>query len=286
MSHGFSIDNDNDLIARLRDRIADPDRRVDSRPSELDSLIGGMGFGGLVAMGRSLTADLDRLVADGPDPAIHARALTAHQMMSTPAARPLPEVATPEGLLRAETRLGFQLPPLLRRIYLELANGGFGPGFGIVGIRGGWTTSHGKTLEDLYVEMSEGDPDEPAWRWPLGLVPVVDLGGGFSCIDTTTPAGRVIEWDPEEIDEDAWARSFRVEAPSLAAWLTAWLNAPSLDDQMTQLMADAQATAMATSRAYWAAMTPEQKAAMGLDGIDLDDAVYPEYRQPRPTDAN
>src|SRR5436305_15331855 len=39
----------------------------------------------------------------------------------------------------AEKALGFLLPPLLREIYASLANGGFGPAYGLVGLSGGYT---------------------------------------------------------------------------------------------------------------------------------------------------
>lgn len=44
-----------------------------------------------------------------------------------------------EGQIReTEQQLGFPLPPLLRLLYTEIANGGFGPGLGIVGTPGGF----------------------------------------------------------------------------------------------------------------------------------------------------
>ena len=36
----------------------------------------------------------------------------------------------------AEQSLGFYLPHLLREIYTQVGNGGFGPGYGIDGTRG------------------------------------------------------------------------------------------------------------------------------------------------------
>jgi cell wall assembly regulator SMI1 len=38
--------------------------------------------------------------------------------------------ATEEEVTQAEMQLGFALPSLLRRVYLEVGNGGFGPGYG------------------------------------------------------------------------------------------------------------------------------------------------------------
>jgi hypothetical protein len=41
--------------------------------------------------------------------------------------------ATPEDVQATEQALGFALPPLLRAVYLQVANGGFGPGTGLTG---------------------------------------------------------------------------------------------------------------------------------------------------------
>src|SRR5205807_2116845 len=46
--------------------------------------------------------------------------------------------ATEDQIRETEQQLGFPLPPLLRLLYTEIANGGFGPGLGIVGTPGGF----------------------------------------------------------------------------------------------------------------------------------------------------
>lgn len=46
--------------------------------------------------------------------------------------------ATEEQLRATEQALGFPLPPLLRALYAQVANGGFGPDYGITGARGGF----------------------------------------------------------------------------------------------------------------------------------------------------
>ena len=48
--------------------------------------------------------------------------------------------ATEEQLARTEEVMGFAHPPLLRALYLQVANGGFGPGTGIIGAFGGYCT--------------------------------------------------------------------------------------------------------------------------------------------------
>lgn len=46
--------------------------------------------------------------------------------------------ATEDQIRETEQQLGFPLPSLLRLLYTEIANGGFGPGFGIAGTPGGF----------------------------------------------------------------------------------------------------------------------------------------------------
>jgi hypothetical protein len=269
-----------ELIERLRRRSADPDRRLDCRPDSLYDALSRLELGDMLSLGRSMAQDLQRLVARGPDPELTARAASIERAMATPADRPLPPPATPTDLAAAEARLGLTLPPLLRRIYLELANGGLGPGYGIVGVAGGWTTDRRKSIEDLYEELSDPDPDHPGRRWPTGLVPIADLGGVFACTDTTADAGRIVEWDPEEIDErgadGGWSRSFREVAPSLAAWLEAWLDAPAGGSQasMHEELARSMAQVPEVTRAYWASMTPEQRAGYGLPETGWGRALF------------
>ena len=52
-------------------------------------------------------------------------------------ARPLPEPVSREAVKVAEERLGFPLPPLLGALWVEVGNGGFGPGYGLFGLEGG-----------------------------------------------------------------------------------------------------------------------------------------------------
>lgn len=82
---------------------------------------------------------------------------------------PLPPLApaSAEAVADAERRLGHRLPPLLRRLYREVANGGFGPGYGILGVAGGHPDDLGMTAANLL------DPQEfpGLFRSPTGDAP-------------------------------------------------------------------------------------------------------------------
>ena len=62
--------------------------------------------------------------------------------------------ATEEQLRATEETLGFPLPPLLRALYAEVANGGVGPVQGVMGAIGGFEDNHG-TIVDAYLEKKE-----------------------------------------------------------------------------------------------------------------------------------
>ena len=79
-------------------------------------------------------------------------------------------------LARSERRLGFRLPPFLGEVYQQVGNGGFGPGYGLIGLPGGFAHDEGKSIVELYHEYHVDSPDDPSWQWPDGLVPVCDWG--------------------------------------------------------------------------------------------------------------
>jgi hypothetical protein len=252
------------LIERLRARAADPDRRVDVGQNQFMAGVSAMDLGGLLGMLGSVSGDLQRVVAANQsgapiDPEIHARTEALGAAMSTPVATSLPPPASPEAVAAAESRLGILMPPFLRRVYLEVADGGFGPGGGLLGVSGAIAA-----LE----RIRTGDELPRGRSWPDALLPVVERDPGFSCVDCSTPDGRVVDWDPEALaefsSENAFAASFADEAPSVEAWLETWAGAKTQAEQHAEMMQDAMTNAMAQSRAHFAAMTPEQKAAFGL----------------------
>jgi hypothetical protein len=144
--------------------------------------------------------------------------------------------ASEEQLLATEEALGFPLPPLLRTLYAQIANGGFGPGYGLHGALGGFDeagnlvdgyTFHRTRSElidlEAYASASSIDAsiDLPDTVWPRYFLYLCDWGcATTSCLDAVT--GRVYVRYPSHTEIHAF--TLRLEAPSLDAWLELWLT--------------------------------------------------------------
>jgi hypothetical protein len=122
----------------------------------------------------------------------------------------------------AEADLGFPLPPDLRRFYLEVADGGVGPGDGIYSLA---------ELLAKHREMTEEPVGPQGQSWPAHLLAI--QGDDWDLVSIDRETGRLVYWDLEELDDDdepppdnpTWAASFVPEADSLTTWLSAWLTA-------------------------------------------------------------
>jgi len=163
--------------------------------------------------------------------------MNEHYPRSSHAAQPAS--ASADAIARAEARLGKPLPALLRTLYLEVGNGGFGPGFGLLGVAGGFPDDRGHDALALWEQWTgEPPPGHQAWAFPPRYLPIAHWGcSAYSCVDLDDPAGRVVRfWAdrfvPVEEDEDeeiqpttraTFAQLFEDEAPSLTDWLERWL---------------------------------------------------------------
>jgi hypothetical protein len=146
--------------------------------------------------------------------------------LGRPAEAPPPSVFPPpcgrDDVAAAEAALGVTLPPLLVRLYTEVADGGFGPGDGaepIAELAGLW--------ESYAVELVES---EDVGEWPAGVVPFCELDQTLTaCVDCTTPDGAVVAFEFDDMDPDdpdGLAAALTVVAPSLAEWLADWVDQP------------------------------------------------------------
>ena len=138
---------------------------------------------------------------------------------------------TSEVLDSAERRLGFKLPQLLRRIYTEVANGGFGPSYGLLGICGGAANEDRRDSVELYEWFRKARPDDDHWHWPERLLPLGHLGCAmFCCADCSSETTPIIWFEPNpHEDGEPWTDCFIPFAESLGEWLTAWLDGEADD---------------------------------------------------------
>ncbi|HEY6410855.1 MAG TPA: SMI1/KNR4 family protein, partial [Ktedonobacteraceae bacterium] len=97
--------------------------------------------------------------------------------------------ASEEQLRATETALGLLLPPVLRALYAEVANGGFGPGAGIQGALGGYgsrTDEPGCTIVDEYHIRSQVGYANMGRSDPVRLVDLADYAQHWK----PTPSGK------------------------------------------------------------------------------------------------
>jgi hypothetical protein len=102
--------------------------------------------------------------------------------------------ASEDSVWLAEANLGFALPELLKSIYLNVANGGFGPGYGIIGVAGGHRSNLGNLVE-TFSEIKRGAA-YLGLKWNPKLLPFCEWGCNiFSCVDCSDPGNLVFRSD-------------------------------------------------------------------------------------------
>ncbi len=150
-------------------------------------------------------------------------------------------IVTDEQLLQTEQVLKFSLPPVLRALYTQLANGGFGPGYGIDGVLGGYhSDSYGESMVFRYLhsrrnstivdlldyeqKLSPGRGIEiPDDIWFDRCLAICHYGSGiYTYYDCKS--GYVFEYGA--IREVARRRYYtlNIVAYSLEEWLERWLK--------------------------------------------------------------
>jgi len=125
--------------------------------------------------------------------------------------------------------LATELPPAVRRLWGQVANGGFGPGYGILGLQGGFRSDLGDdAVSDYRARRLPPGPDEPSWKWPKGLLPICDWGCAiYSCVDLGSDTADVYRFDPNAVADD-WNVAWFTESRDLESWLRGWLDGEDL----------------------------------------------------------
>jgi hypothetical protein len=165
--------------------------------------------------------------------AIRAR-LRTQQVDMHWSAPPPPKPADPADIAADEKRLGFALPPLLKRIYVEIGNGGFGPGYGLTGLTNVVPDDLGHTVPASYELRRHQDPADSKWKWPFALLPICHWGCAIvSCVDCSNSNFAMRVFDPNvHDDEQDWTDSSFDDAASFEAWIGAWADGGDLWEKM------------------------------------------------------
>lgn len=187
-----------------------------------------------------LTSLIDRLSEHIKDPRF-----TTSMSRYWPRSGPLVPTAAPAVVDAAEASFGFVLPPLLHAIYTHVANGGFGPGYGIYGLEGGYLRKdpHGQdvppaTLVEAYFACEPMGPsltelqynfrrdgafflgDEPGNPplWPRQLIEICGWGDDlYSCIDCSNQDYPVLVYI-------AYGGQIHPQSPTFSQWIQDWLD--------------------------------------------------------------
>jgi hypothetical protein len=139
-------------------------------------------------------------------------------------------VATRASIAADEDTLGFLLPPLLKELYLEIGNGGWGPGYGLLGLSGGAADDTGRNaIEDYSARRAWSAPDA---GWPERLIPICHWGCAIcSCIDCSKPNFALIAFDPN-IEVSGAPGMFCAECDTFEEWMRLWAGSHNLWDRL------------------------------------------------------
>jgi len=123
-------------------------------------------------------------------------------------------------MLEAEEKLGFRLPPLLRRFYREVSNGRFGPGCGLLKLDGPWMVGYNDYENISLAACYRIDHSEHAAAvLPEKLLHICEWGCAiYSCVDCAQPECPV--WLNDNNRSNC---IYALEAPSLHEWFESWL---------------------------------------------------------------
>lgn len=130
-----------------------------------------------------------------------------------------------KSLADAEQKLGFRLPPLLAALYATVGNGGFGPNDALLELCDADPSDGTDTALGEYLTLAIPGGTDPWWRWPAGVLPILDWGcGRLACVDCQSEDETVLLFEPNAIEGEYVAAAWFVDSPSLADWLQTWLD--------------------------------------------------------------
>lgn len=234
---------DAELISALRARARDPERRTDAASEPLETKVGALSVAKL-SLGS----------------------LFGHRVPAPPPPSEAPSPVSQEQLSAAEAAIGFSLPADLEQLYREVADGGFGPGDGLLSL--------GEAIA-TYQEFTALSPSPGGQPWPSDLLPIKRWDVGCTCLDRTS--GEVIFWDEEDLASGSsakvWERSFKREATDVAEWLRTWVSGSTQNALQDPLLEERRRQVRAIIEDF-RSMSSEERTAHGLPEDDWEELIY------------
>ena len=210
------MDHD-DLLRWLRERAYDPARRLDEVSIPLADLAGTTApeleeLRGLYTPALAKGARFTTVPGGSPEAVAFYRGAPLG-----PAVPPIPI----GDLTQREQAAGVQLPQLLRRLYTEVGDGGFGPGYGILGIgECGHGDDYHQTAWDLYRTWVSAGRALDRFGWPI----CYHGCARYSFVSLSESGNPVRLWDPNALTPaDPPEAGLLLTVPSLEEWLEDWL---------------------------------------------------------------
>lgn len=132
-----------------------------------------------------------------------------------------------------EEQFGHRLPPSVTELYTQIANGGFGPSYGLMRL---------DEAKALYDEFRAPDANDPHWRWPEAVLPLVSLGCGmYFCVDCVSDDARVVWFEPNpHVPGESWSESF-ASGPPFETLMRRWAAGTDTLELMEAFAAEAGA---------------------------------------------
>lgn len=174
-------------------------------------------------MDDRLIAEITAFIQRNPPPELATDAMLSvedfRRLGFTP--RALFPTASTSDVAKAEAQIGFSLPHLLRRLYVEISNGIAGFSYDIMGLEGGCSSDSG-TLVDCYISFKARDNGGTS-GWKTGLLPFCNWGCAiYSCVDCTDTAYPVFTHE----DSGVWPEQY-----TLFEFFEMWLKGKVLFSQ-------------------------------------------------------